>query len=308
MEMKIFLFHRVSPERDLLWDPIAPATFERMIRFISKNYQVVPFETSILQPDLKKKSKTQASIVFDDGYKDFAGYALPILKKYHCPCSMYVVTDCVTQQQPPWTYILDYHFIHSKKMKLNLSLELLPANFANTAFSDTQARLQFARQLKPFLKKVSNSTRIHLYHQVLESLDDVTVPSNLIMNWTELNEIKKEGVVIGSHTRTHPLLNKLETAEEMIDELKGSAEQIKKQLGHFPITISYPIGGYNEQIKKIAAEQGYQIGLAVNQVHYNPAVHDRFEIPRIELYNESMIKSRLRISGIVSMANKFLRS
>lgn len=306
--MKIFLFHRVSPERDLLWDPIAPATFERMIRFISKNYQVVPLEETILHTDPKKKSKSQAAIVFDDGYKDFADYSLPILKKYQCSSSMYVVTDCVEQQQPPWTYILDYHFIHSRKMKLQLSKELLPSLLANTDFSDINARFQFARQLKPFLKKVTNTTRLQLYQQVLESLDDVTVPSNLIMNWKELNEIKKEGVVIGSHTRSHPLLNKLETTEEIVEELKGSAKLIEKHLGHFPVTISYPIGGYNEQVKKLAAEQGYRIGLAVNQINYNTTLQDHFEIPRIELYNESMLKSRLRISGIVSMANKFLRS
>lgn len=308
MEMKIFLFHRVSPERDLLWDPIAPATFERMIRFISRNYRVVPLEDAVLHPVPGKKSKVPAAIVFDDGYKDFAQFSLPILKKYHCSCSMYVVTDCVEQQQPPWTYILDYHFIHSKKMKLQLNKELLPSNLTNTSFSGITTRLQFAKQLKPLLKKVPNATRLQLYQQVLESLNDVSVPSNLIMNWKELNEIKKEGVAIGSHTCSHPLLNQLETTAEIVSELKGSAELIEKQLGHFPLTIAYPIGGYNEQVKKLALESGYQMGLAVNQVNYNSRIQDRFEIPRIELYNESMLKSRLRISGIASMANKFLRS
>src|SRR6185295_15759100 len=101
MDMKVFLFHRVSPERDILWDPIAPAAFERMIRFISKNYQVVELEKTILGAQQSKTTKPLAAIVFDDGYKDFAEFSWPVLKKYHCPCSMYVVTNCVEEQLPP---------------------------------------------------------------------------------------------------------------------------------------------------------------------------------------------------------------
>ena len=123
MTIKIFLFHRVSPQRDILWDPIAPEKFDQIIRFISKNYEVVQLEKAILEPP-RKTDKPFAAFVFDDGYRDFILYALPILKKYNCPTSMYVVTDCIEQQLPPWTYILDYHFIHSKILKLQLDTAL----------------------------------------------------------------------------------------------------------------------------------------------------------------------------------------
>jgi peptidoglycan/xylan/chitin deacetylase (PgdA/CDA1 family) len=303
--MKIFLFHRVSPERDPLWDPIAPEKFDAIIRFISKNYDVVQLETAILQEKQVKTSKQQAAIVFDDGYKDFILYALPILKKHNCPCSMYVITDCVETQLPPWTYILDYHFIYSRNLKLNLDTELLPASLKETMFSNDDSRIEFAKELKPFLKTVSNKIRVHLYEQVVKSLNDVQPPAHLMMNWNELKEIKNEGVEIGSHTKSHPLLNKLGQEMEIVYELKESGTLIEKQLGSFPRAISYPIGGYNDLVKKLSAETGYKMGLAVNQQSYQDGSQDVFAIPRIELYNESMFKTRLRISGIVTVLNKF---
>jgi peptidoglycan/xylan/chitin deacetylase (PgdA/CDA1 family) len=306
--MKIFLFHRVSPERDPLWDPLAPEKFDSIIRFISKNYEVVQLETAILHEQPAKTNKQPAAIVFDDGYRDFIHYALPILKKHNCPCSMYVITDCVEKQFPPWTYILDHHFIYSKKLQLNLDKDMLPASLQATKFSTDDARIAFAKALKPFLKTIPNKVRMHLYNQVITSLNDVQAPDHLMMNWKELSEIKNEGIEIGSHTKSHPLLNKLEEESEIIHELQESGMLIKKHLGNFPLTISYPIGGYNATVKKLAAQSGYKIGVAVNQHPYDPSLQDVFEIPRIELYNESMFKTRLRISGIVSMLNKLRNS
>ena len=38
------------------------------------------------------------TIGFDDGYRDNIDHALPLLKKYGCPASFYVVTDCIDKQ------------------------------------------------------------------------------------------------------------------------------------------------------------------------------------------------------------------
>lgn len=307
MKIKIFLFHRVSPERDLLWDPISPERFDNIIRNITKKYFIIPLENHILDSSGSniKTKKPLAAIVFDDGYKDFIDFALPILQKYNCPCSMYVVTDCVTNQLPPWTYILDYHFIHSKKFSLKLNQDLLPANLRTARFKDLDSRLEYAKRLKSFLKSITNSQRVELYGQTLESLNDVAVKPGLIMNWENLKTIKDEGVEIGSHSLTHPLLAKLDTETEIINEIKNSGEAIQKHLGHFPKTISYPIGSYNEFIKQTAKACGYKLGLAVNQITYDSKINDHFEIPRIEIYNESFLKTYLRLSGLMELINNF---
>jgi len=217
---------------------------------------------------------------------------------------MYVVTDCVTQQLPPWTYILDHHFANSKKLELNLNTALLPEHLKTGAFRDNEERIAYAKQFKPFLKTVPDTQRAELYQQVIASLDDVSVPRNLMMSWDELRQIKNEGVEIGSHTVTHPLLAKIDSEAAITAEIKGSGQLIEKELGAFPRTLSYPIGSYNARVKAIAAQSGYQLGLAVNQGFYDSAKQDLFEIPRTELYNESMFKTKLRISGLAQQLKR----
>jgi len=77
-------------------------------------------------------------------------------------------------------------------------------------------------------------------------------------------------------------------------------------LGFFPKTISYPVGSYNNTTIRLSKEVGYKIGLAVKQDVYSPKEDGIFEVPRIELYNESWFKTRLRISHTLEKIKKIV--
>jgi len=81
-----FLFHRVSPERDKLWDPMDVPLFDKCIRYIAAHYQVVLLE-DLIAGKIQRGKKKLATISFDDGYKDNIVYAAPILEKYNCKAS-----------------------------------------------------------------------------------------------------------------------------------------------------------------------------------------------------------------------------
>ena len=79
MQLKVFLFHRVHPQRDLMWDPIDPLHFDYIIQKLSKQYSLVQFENFVMNGIAKKSDKPVASVVFDDGYRDFIQYSLIII-------------------------------------------------------------------------------------------------------------------------------------------------------------------------------------------------------------------------------------
>ena len=58
--------------------------------------------------------------------------------------------------------------------------------------------------------------------------------------------------------------------------------------------------------KQLAEKAGYKIGLAVKQNVHNPQKDDLFEVSRIELYNESWWKTRLRITNTLENIKKTL--
>ena len=127
------------------------------------------------------------------------------------------------------------------------------------------------------------------------------------MDWSDLIELHKAGHYIGSHTVSHCMLGTMINEEEIKDELLRSAQMIEKHLGYFPKTISYPVGSYNQTTIKLSKEIGYSVGLVVKQKLYDPKVESLFEIPRIELYNESWLKTKLRILNYIEPLKSLIR-
>ncbi len=296
MQINIFLFHRINPLRDPLWDPIDPGQFEQQIKFIQKNYSIVQLESYLDQAKKVKSKKPLASIVFDDGYKDFMDHALPVLQRYRIPSSMYVVTNCADQMDLIWTYQLDFLFQNTKRRRIQIDSE--ERGCQKITWTTDEEKMIFAKALKPRLKKIKNTERENICDQIFKQLNDIEIPKNLYMDWDELREISREGVTIGSHTSSHAMLGNIDSEELIFSELKESADKIHQELGYFPKTISYPIGSYSPKVKKIAEQVGYKYGLAVNQEKFKSKKHDLFEIPRMELYNENILKTYLRTTNI----------
>lgn len=300
MLVKNFLFHRVSPDEDRLWPPMTPQLFERIIQYLSKHFQIVCLEEWLPQRTDVGKGKALATIMFDDGYKDNIEYAAPILDKYKCPASFYVVTESISNDIPTWTYVLDHLLQQSGKDEIVLALDYVPAELQRIRLKDAA----IVRRLKPWMKLLPNIQRVEIARQVAMQCDDVPAPKGQMMNWDNVRELHRAGFYIGSHSATHPLLGALEDEEEIRRELRISGNKISQELGSFPATISYPIGSFDDRVKRIAIEEGYQYGLAVEQRFYNSAADDIMEIPRVELYQEAWWKTGLRISGIYQKARR----
>jgi peptidoglycan/xylan/chitin deacetylase (PgdA/CDA1 family) len=270
------------------------ALFEKCVKYISQTHEVVLIEDLVGSEKLHSKNKL-ACIMFDDGYKDNIDYAAPILNKYKVKASFYVVTDCIDHNKVTWTHLLEHLFQFTSASEIKMDHDFLPDELKVQNLQSSEERLAYVKKLKPFLKTVSHNQRVMVMERVCKLCNDVELPK-LMMNWKDLTQLKNAGHYIGSHTVTHAMLGTMSDENEVKHELLASGNKIKEHLGYFPKTISYPVGSFNETTKRLSKETGYQIGLAVKQEVYDPAKTDNFEIPRIELYNESWWKTRLRIT------------
>jgi peptidoglycan/xylan/chitin deacetylase (PgdA/CDA1 family) len=274
-----FLFHRVNPQREELWDPMDVGLFNKCITYIFKNYSIVQLEELFFESSQLKSKKKFATILFDDGYKDNIEYAASILDKNRIKASFYVVTDCIEKNVPTWTYILDYAFLHTRKSKIDLFYDFLPVELRIKELKDNKARVEYVRKLKPAIKQLHHVNRDEIMRTIISTYDDIELPK--LMNWNDLQELKNAGHYIGSHTITHCMLGTMTNEHDVKRELLESGATIEKRLGHFPLTISYPVGSYNHTTTRLSREVGYKIGLAVKQKIYNPKFDSDFEIPRI---------------------------
>ena len=302
----VLLFHRVTPFRDKMWDPMDTRLFEKTLKYVQKKFNTISINELLFDPPAYS-AKPLAAITFDDGYHDFLDYSLPLLKKHNLPASLFVVTDCIEKNIPTWTYRVDYLFENSKKLQLdNFNFFELPIELKKTKWKNNEDKIIYGKRLKQYIKWIPSDKRNAIISNLLINFNDVKNPEGMMLSWKELGEIKGAGIEIGSHSVTHSTLASIEDKNELKNELEISAKILREKLGTISPVFSYPCGSYNETVKDFTRNAGYKAGLAVNGRLFNPSEKDYFEVPRIELYNQSWIKTKMRMNGTISFVEKIL--
>lgn len=87
--MLVLLYHSVSESRDFF--AVSPKDFERQMSFLKKHFRVVPLSRAFEHAAGDPVRENSVAITFDDGYKDFATTALPILRVYGFPSTVFVL-------------------------------------------------------------------------------------------------------------------------------------------------------------------------------------------------------------------------
>lgn len=110
----------------------------------------------------------------------------------------------------------------------------------------------------PILKKFGYPVTMFVYLKYVNS-------GGKSVSWDQLAEMRDGGAEIGCHTVSHADLRKKKagmTEEQytqwLRDEIIGSKQTIEQQLGIKVSVFAYPFGTYNEKVREIVKEAGYE--------------------------------------------------
>ena len=121
-------------------------------------------------------------------------------------------------------------------------------------------------------------------------------PDETPMSWEMISDMQRSGVIIGSHTRSHPLLS-LESPEAVVSELTASRSDLESRLG-VPIRhLAYPDGRFNTDILEIASAAGYKFGYTTCQ--HRDRNYPALTIPRRVLWQNSWLGPHARLSPAI---------
>jgi peptidoglycan/xylan/chitin deacetylase (PgdA/CDA1 family) len=81
-----------------------------------------------------------------------------------------------------------------------------------------------------------------------------------LMSWDDARRINRDGMGLGAHTQTHPLLPDLEP-EQVDAEVGGSRRALERELGERADAFAYPFGQWNERTAQVVAEAGFACAL-----------------------------------------------
>ena len=102
-----------------------------------------------------------------------------------------------------------------------------------------------------------------------------------LMNLSDINYWLKNGMKIGSHSKNHKKLTKLDENEK-IDEIINSKNELESLTGSAIDSFCYPYGLYNENIVNIVKEK-YDFAFTTNRARFNINKHNKYLLPRIDM-------------------------
>ncbi len=117
------------------------------------------------------------------------------------------------------------------------------------------------------------------------------------MSWDELRGLDAAGWEIGSHTRTHPHLPKIDDAA-LTAELGESKAEIERELGHPCETLAFPYGEHDGRVVAATIEAGYRAAAALPA--RGSRTPERHAYPRVGVwFDTTPLKFRLKVSPLV---------
>lgn len=255
---QVLMYHRIIDKPFIAG--LAPAEFEKQIAYIAKHFRVVPIEVLLTEINQNKVQPFTIALTFDDGHFDFYTNAWPILKKYQLPASLYITTGFIDGTVWLWPDLLKFAMLNS--VNKNIFLPALGA-------IDLNAENLFSswHRLGDYCLTLETDKRLGFIQQLAQAaavaLPQAPVAPFTSVSWQQLDEMQKEGLDVGSHTVSHPILSSL-LEQESYAELYESGRSIEQHLGQFPRGICYPNGrptDVNDRVISQAKEIGYQYGL-----------------------------------------------
>ena len=102
------------------------------------------------------------------------------------------------------------------------------------------------------------------------------------LGWDELRGMAADGWEVGSHTRSHPHLTRLDDAR-LRDELEASKAACEDGLGAPCRSIAYPYGDVDARVTAGARAAGYGVAASLPKGRFSRG--ERLDWPRVGVYN-----------------------
>lgn len=214
-------------------------------------------------------SKPTVVLTADDGYKDNYDLAFPILKRNNVPLTIFLNTGVVGSERVNWyDRLADVISRTSNKCVRPLAAgdhEDLPLG---TLMLKRNAYLKIVQHLKYLSRKERED-----YLDDIERQLGAAGPDWMMLNWEEVNEMKKSGIIFGAHTHAHQILTTLmlEDAKNEIKISKDTIEQhLKQPVNHF----AYPNGraeDFSDEHKEYCRLIGFKsVSSTIAGLNHNP--------------------------------------
>jgi peptidoglycan/xylan/chitin deacetylase (PgdA/CDA1 family) len=292
--VRILMYHRIAKRHDAAaGNPsvisATPKTFERQMQHLARHHDVISAEQALAAWRTGNMLPRDATLLtFDDGYRDFAEIAWPILRRHGLPALLFVPTAFPGSGREFWWDRLSRAVATS-------ALQTIRTPAGPLVLRGPAQRAATLVQLRKMLKAIPHAEAMEVVNETCARAGIGDGPGQ-VLNWDQLRELRDEGVAIGAHTRTHPALTQLSSADAGA-EIEGSQTDLCRELGSTVPIFSFPFGDHNDAVVKLVADAGFELAVTCRHGNNHNGVTNPLRLQRLHIgARTSPVIFRLRLS------------
>lgn len=232
---------RLSSNEDM---KVSPRKLDDIIVKVQKYFDIIRIEDV---PSRMASSCNRPFVVFtmDDGYNDNFHEALPVFKKQKVPFTIFITSDFPDRKATLWWYALEDILLQNEEVTLS--------NGMSFSVQSYKEKIDAFAKIRPIILSLDQKNIRQEFEILFDryTIDWDELCERYCLSWSEIEKLKSEPLVtIGAHTQHHYNLIRLDTAEEVREEVVNGIDRLESMVGIKPVVFAYPFGGLAEANKR----------------------------------------------------------
>jgi peptidoglycan/xylan/chitin deacetylase (PgdA/CDA1 family) len=282
-EAVILTFHRFSGNGEGHPQGTPIERFAASMEYLTRHYRVVSLRA--ITEDLRRGvvRPYTVAVTVDDGYDEVFTLAAPVLRRYGVAASLFVISDFIDGRLWPWPDRLSYVVQRAPRDRVVFTRR---GSVHVLELRDEADRQRAEARWLEHAKRLPVVEREELLETMAAAagiaIPAAPPPEYRPMTWAQLRALAADGFDVGAHTRTHPILSRVDAAQ-LRAEIEGCKEHMERELGLEVPHFAYPNGGaedYTPEAVEVVAQAGYRAAVTCVGGGNTPAT-SLFELRRI---------------------------
>lgn len=295
--VRIIAYHRVDdleaePDLDPGLVSATPADFRSQVELIARHYHPIGLaELVAAQKGEATLPERAVLLTFDDGYRDFAEQAWPILRAAGVPAVLFVPTAFPDVAGPGFWW----DRLHAALRRTPRPVVEDPA-IGSLPLGDATDRRAAHRAIRAHVKARPHDEAMAWLDALLADLADL--PSlHRVLGWDDLRALARDGLAVCSHGHRHALMTRLDP-DARAEDLVRSRRLIDERLGEYapPPVFAYPASAQDAASREAVREAGYALAFGGDRRIAQVPAEDPWHVPRLPMmkYDTALFRAQLR--------------
>jgi peptidoglycan/xylan/chitin deacetylase (PgdA/CDA1 family) len=314
----IFMLHHVRPRRERAFQPnhhleITPEFLRAMLAHLrARDIDIVTIDEMHQRLVRRDFSRRFACFTFDDGYRDNRDFALPVMREFDAPLTVYVASDFAEGCGRLWWVALE--MVIAKAESIEAEIGGVAVRLDAGTVDAKQAAFDRLHDWMRALPGEHDIRREITALCVRHGVDENAICRDLCLSWDELKPFADDSLItIGAHTITH--CNLAKQAEAVAThEMAASRARIETALQRPVVHLAYPYGdriAAGQREFALAQAAGFKTAVTTRPGMIFPGSAGHLTaLPRVSLngnYQDQRILPVLTSGAATAMWNGFRR-